>query len=137
MAEGRNYRSIDIKILDDCLIEKRENGFWKSLFGRRFSLFYKPTGAIVAKKTRTYPVRCYDNISKLVTLGAYKRCENMDYDPNGNVMLTCYISEDKEYIMMQASRCLDFEYIPTTDTFTYTNDEAQSIISNMCEGGII
>lgn len=137
MNEERKYRSIDTKIMSNGNVVYKKNGFFKSLFGMPYTLYYKPTRAAINRMTKIFPARCYDNIHRLVTLGALKRYEDMTDDPNGNVMLTYYISQDDEFLAMQASRWHDFEYLPTTDTFTYYKEEANAIICNMKKIGVL
>lgn len=129
--------SIDSKIHTYTFVENRKNNFFLSFLGKPVSMYYKPTRAPITRRTRTFPLRCYEKVCWLVCQGEVVRCESMTYDPNGNIMLICYFSSDNQFIALQACRYLDFEYIPTTETYIYTDSEALKLISDMRKGGLL
>ena len=132
-----NYKPIDLMIMNNAKVDVRKNGFICSLFGYKTSLRYKPSASIITKTTRTFPKRCLEKVCWLVTQGELVRCETMTFDPNGNVMLTCYSSKDNRFLLMQASQYLNFEYKPVTKATLYVESEAEVVINNMHKVGFL
>ncbi|MDE6152443.1 MAG: hypothetical protein K2G12_10735 [Prevotella sp.] len=112
-------------------IERKRNGFLKAMFGSRYALTYRPTGAAIKTHTETYGAELAEEIQHIVCTGMTDDMPDLAPRANGNVMLQAYISGDHGFCAIQVLRFMDFEYSPVTETHVYTGDKAQEIISKI------
>lgn len=112
-------------------IERKRNGFLKAMFGSKYSLTYRPTGAVIKTHTETYGAELAEEIQHIVCTGITDDMPDLTPHANGNVMIQAYISHDGRFCAMQALRFLDFEYSPVTEPHVYTGDKAQDIVCKL------
>ncbi|MCM1078175.1 MAG: hypothetical protein NC344_01740 [Bacteroidales bacterium] len=123
-----SYTLVDKVINTLPEIERRRNGFLKSIFGSKYTLTYRPTGAVVRQHSETYAPGLAEDIQRMVSTGMTDDLPQLIPAANGNVMIQAYISHDCHFCAIQALRFLDFEYSPVTEPCVYTGDKAKDIV---------
>lgn len=126
-----DYSNIDCIISCMPEIEKKKQGFLSTLFGLPYRLYHKNSASRIKSYSGIFHKDQLDDILHLVRTGRCKDIPPLHHVCNGNVMIKMYMSKDKQFVALQASRFIDFSYKPITDIYSYSGNKAQFIIETI------
>ena len=105
-------------------IAMMERSFPASFFLGKTKVVYRPSGSELVHVKKTYCIDDADNAVEMVEQG---HVATLTYDPNGNVELDAYVSQDHQFIAIRVLRYKHLGYEPVTDAHFYNGETAQEM----------